>query len=58
MGVHHRMPVILGKEDLEKWLFSREEAVKLLGSHFGNLEKRMSLREYQQISLFSGNDGA
>lgn len=53
-GVHHRMPLILKKEDLESWLFSQTEAVKLLAGHFRELKKAQHAKEtYQQISLFS-----
>ncbi len=50
-GVHHRMPLILHREDMEKWLFSGEEAVKLLKSHYEELEKNRK-EEFQQMSLF------
>lgn len=51
--VHNRMPVILTADEIEKWLFSREEAVKLLDSHFHKLQKRKSSqKEYRQLSLF------
>lgn len=51
--VHNRMPVILTADEIEKWLFSREEAVKLLDSHFDKLQKRKSSqKEYRQLSLF------
>ena len=51
--VHHRMPLILYREDMEKWLFSREGARELLGVHFKNLQKARSEKEtYQQLSLF------
>lgn len=51
--VHHRMPLILNREDMEKWLFSREGAKELLGVHFKNLQKARSEKEtYQQLSLF------
>lgn len=49
--VHHRMPLILHKEDLEKWLFSQEEAVKLLENHYKELEKKEK-EAYHQMSLF------
>ena len=52
MGVHHRMPLILHKEDVGKWLFSQGEAVKLLESHCEGLEKSGG-GTYQQMSLFS-----
>ena len=50
VGVHHRMPLILYKTDMGKWLFSKEEAEKLLESHYKELEKRGN-KEYQQMSL-------
>lgn len=49
-GIHHRMPLILYKEDMGKWLFSKEEAEKLLESHYKELEKRGN-EGYQQMSL-------
>lgn len=53
MGVHHRMPLILDGEEMGNWLFSREEAAKLLESHFEGLQKMQSEREaYRQMSLF------
>lgn len=30
VGIHNRMPLILTRDDLEKWLFSKKEAVMLL----------------------------
>lgn len=55
VGVHHRMPLILSGEDMEKWLFSRDEAEGLLESHFKNLQKVQSEKEmYQQMSFFAG----
>lgn len=53
IGVHHRMPLILHKGDMGRWLFSEEEAVKLLESHFEKLQKVQDIKEtYQQMSLF------
>lgn len=52
-GIHDRMPLILTYGDLEKWLFSREEAVRLLDGHFDKLQRKKSMQEeYQQMSLF------
>lgn len=52
-GVHHRMPLILNEDDIGKWLFSREEAERLLENHFKELRKVRSGKEmYQQMSLF------
>ncbi len=52
-GIHHRMPLILHREELEKWLFSKEEAEKLLDGHFGGLQRRKSGDGgYRQMSLF------
>ncbi len=51
--IHNRMPLILAKEDLKKWLFSTEEAVKLMDRHFEKLlRKRSGGGEYRQLSLF------
>ncbi len=53
VGVHHRMPLILKRKDIEKWLFSRSEAIRLLKSYFEDLEKRdINQEKYQQMSLF------
>ncbi|MBD5393523.1 MAG: SOS response-associated peptidase [Lachnospiraceae bacterium] len=49
-GIHLRMPLILYKKVMEKWLFSRKEAEKLLESHYKKLEKRGN-EEYHQMSL-------
>lgn len=49
-GIHPRMPLILSKKDIGKWLFSRKEAEKLLESHYKELEKRGN-EEYHQMSL-------
>lgn len=52
-GIHDRMPLILTHDDMEKWLFSREEAVRLLDRHFDKLQRKKSVQEgYQQMSLF------
>lgn len=52
-GIHDRMPLILTYGDLEKWLFSKEDAVKLLDGHFDKLQRKKSMQEeYQQMSLF------
>ena len=51
--IHNRMPLILAKEDLKKWLFSTEEAVKLMDRHFEKLlRKRSGGGEDRQLSLF------
>lgn len=51
--IHNRMPLILMAEDIEKWLFSKEEAVKLLDSHFEKLKRKKSdQEEYGQMSMF------
>ena len=52
MGIHHRMPLILNKKDMEKWLFSRTEAVKLLDNHYMELEK-VSEEAYRQMDISS-----
>ena len=52
VGVHHRMPLVLDKRDMGKWLFSKEEAVELLKSHYEKLQKKQCEKEYQQMSLF------
>lgn len=49
-GIHPRMPLILYERELKKWLFSKEEAGKLLESHYKELEKR-GKEEYHQMSL-------
>lgn len=53
VGIHSRMPVILKSDDIQKWLFSKEEAENLLDRHFENLKRKKSVQEeYQQMSLF------
>lgn len=53
VGVHHRMPLILGRKDMGNWLFSKKEAAELLESHFKELQKTQYVKEiYQQMSLF------
>lgn len=53
VGIHNRMPVILTHSDIEKWLFSKEEAVRLLDGHFDKLQRKKSMQEeYRQMSLF------
>ena len=49
-GIHPRMPLILYEKDIGKWLFSREEAEKLLACNYTELEKRGN-EEYRQMSL-------
>ena len=49
-GIHPRMPLILYEKDIGKWLFSREEAEKLLACNYRELEKRGN-EEYCQMSL-------
>lgn len=52
-GIHNRMPLILGKEDMESWLFSEKEAGKLLDGHFSCLQRRRCENSgYRQMSLF------
>ena len=52
-GVHHRMPLILEREDMGNWLFSQKGAIELLKMHFERLQKKKyEEAEYQQISLF------
>ena len=53
VGIHNRMPLILTHDDMEKWLFSKEEAVRLLEGHFDKLQRKKSMQEeYRQMSLF------
>ena len=53
VGIHDRMPLILEKEDIEEWLFSKKSACKLLEKCFEQLHRRKSDTEgYQQLSLF------
>ena len=52
-GIHSRMPLIITRDDMEKWLFSKEEAVRQLDGHFDKLQKKKSVQEeYRQMSLF------
>jgi len=32
--IHHRMPLILHREKMENWLFSKEAAERMLDGHF------------------------
>lgn len=51
--IHNRMPLILHREEMQAWLFSKVEAKKLLDKHFTELQRRKSgVDEYQQMSLF------
>lgn len=51
--IHNRMPLLLTYNDIEKWLFSRKEADRLLYSCFDRLQRRGSGgEEYRQLSLF------
>lgn len=53
VGIHNRMPLILTYGNMEKWLFSKEEAVRLLDVHFDQLQRKKSIQEeYRQMSLF------
>lgn len=52
-GIHHRMPLILHREEMESWLFSIAEAEKLLEVHFTELQRQKSETDgYRQMSLF------
>ncbi len=52
-GIHHRMPLILHREEMESWLFSITEAEKLLNRHFTELQRQKSETDgYRQMSLF------
>lgn len=52
-GIHHRMPLILHREEMESWLFSIAEAEKLLDRHFTELQRQKSETDgYRQMSLF------
>lgn len=52
-GIHHRMPLILRREEMKSWLFSIAEAEKLLEVHFTELQRQKSETDgYQQMSLF------
>lgn len=51
--IHHRMPVIIQADQTEKWLYSKEDAVKLLLEHCDALQRIKSTEdEYEQMSLF------
>ena len=52
-GIHHRMPLILHREEMESWLFSIAEAEKMLEVHFTELQRQKSETDgYCQMSLF------
>ena len=51
--IHDRMPLLLTGGDIEKWLFSRKEADRLLSGSFDRLQRRRSGgEEYRQLCLF------
>ena len=53
IGIHHRMPLILHRNEMESWLFSIAEAEKLLEVHFAELQRQKSETDgYRQMSLF------
>ena len=43
--IHNRMHLILTRDDMEKWLFSKEEAARLLNRHFDKLQRQKSIQE-------------
>lgn len=45
VGIHNRMPLILTRDDTEKWLFSKEDAMRLLNRHFDKLQRQKSIQE-------------
>lgn len=52
-GIHDRMPVILEREKIEDWLYSRETADLLLENTLGKLVRQSSgPMEYEQLRLF------
>lgn len=53
VGIHDRMPVIIEETDITKWLFSKEEATKMLERSCSDLQRKRNVREqYEQLSLF------
>lgn len=52
--IHDRMPVVLKKDEIKGWIFSREKADKILKEIPPRLERRRSdvQAEYEQLSLF------
>lgn len=52
-GIHDRMPLILDRGEIRKWLFSREEADRLLTKFCDRLQRQHSGQDrYEQITLF------
>ena len=49
--IHSRMPVILQKEDIQDWLFSREAADRLLNLYPENLMGQACEPAYEQMSF-------
>lgn len=49
--IHHRMPVLIREENIDDWLKSYQDAIKLLKEPSKEL-KRKNLEEYEQLSLF------
>ncbi len=51
--IHHRMPVILPGDELERWLYSAKDAKRLLDGRFHELQKKKSVEEgYEQMLLW------
>ncbi len=51
--VHDRMPLILAKSDLRRWLFDREFAVQYLSKQMPDLTRKLeNKKENGQMSLF------
>jgi putative SOS response-associated peptidase YedK len=52
-GIHSRMPLILRKEDMKVWLFSKQGADKLLDRRLAGLQRKNGETDgYRQMSLF------
>lgn len=50
--IHHRMPVILGKEELKAWLFDDSKANEILKATMPVLELKRLEKPFEQLSLF------
>ena len=51
--VHDRMPLLLERDEIEKWLFEDSQTESLLHKNPALLERRA---DFEQISLFSAEN--
>jgi len=51
--IHDRMPVLLRKQEIDSWLFSKKEAAKMLSRSFEELRgSKSTSKAYEQLRLF------